>query len=159
MKSVFMKYFTYLIIIIVAAAIIAGFFILGTPQEERLRKLDDRRIGDLQTIQWQVIDYWQNKNKLPEKLADLIDPTRGVVVPVDPETGAEYEYLVKAELEFTLCATFSLENSSSPILDNVARPMTYEKAIPIGSDNWQHAAGRACFERAIDPDFYKKPMM
>ncbi len=153
-----MRYFTYLIIAIVAAAIIAGFFILGTPQEERLRKLDDLRISDLQNIEWQIITYWQAKGQLPEKLADLIDSTRGVIIPVDPETGAEYEYLVKAELEFTLCAIFST-SGPGPNLDNVARPMVYEKPIPTGSDNWQHTAGRTCFDRVIDPDFYKKPTM
>jgi hypothetical protein len=150
-----MKLFNYLIIGIVILAIVVGFFILGTPKSERLRRLDERRVSDLQSIQWQVINYWQTKNELPEGLSALEDSTTGVRSPVDPETGLIYEYKIipEKDLTFELCANFKTDTSSSITKDSISRPvMPYE----IGSEawNWQHPIGRFCFERTIDPEQY-----
>lgn len=155
-----MKLFTYLIIAVVAVSIIAGFFILGTPQAERMRRFDDTRVGDLQNLQYQIIGYWQNKGKLPESLDALVDQTQGTRPPVDPETAAAYEYKIirDKKLTFELCANFSTENvsagSENPI--DVTRPAPVYG--PKGGEpvewNWQHKIGQTCFERTIDPDFF-----
>jgi len=149
-----MKYFIYTIITLVAVAIIAGFFVAGSPTRQRLIRFDSQRINDLQYIQSEIINYWQSKSKLPARLTDLNDSLRGVNVPKDPEIGGEYEYSIKAPLSFSLCANFnySLSGNSSP---GVMKP------VPVGSygtgiaDNWEHSAGRVCFDRTIDKDFYK----
>ena len=150
-----MKIFTYIIIAVVAISIVAGFFVLGTPQAERLKKLDDTRISNLQDIQWQIINYWQTKKTLPENLDLLVNETQGTRPPVDPETQSVYEYKIldSKKLTFELCATFAAENSS---MANESQP----KVIygPYGQEpaqwNWQHKIGRTCFERTIDPDMY-----
>lgn len=151
-----MKLFNYLIIGIVILAIVVGFFILSTPKSERLRRLDERRVSDLQSIQWQVINYWQTKNELPEGLSSLEDQTTGVRPPVDPETGLIYEYKIipEKDLTFELCADFKTNSSSSIDAKNVlSRPMMpYE--IGLEAWNWQHSAGHFCFERTIDPEQY-----
>ncbi len=145
-----MKYFVILISLIIASAVIAGFFIVGSPQEQRLLKFDERRVQDLQLIQSELINYWANKEKLPNSLTDLRDDLRGFSMPKDPQTNDEYGYEVRGELNFALCATFS--NSSPEI--SAPKPAYPE---PIYQESWQHQAGHACFERKIDPEIYGKP--
>lgn len=153
-----MKLFSYIVIAVVGISIIAGFFVLGTPKEERMRRFDSQRISDLQTIQWQVINYWQAKGKLPESLSTLVDETQGVRPPIDPETGTAYEYKIidEEKLTFELCANFKTQNSASEAEDVAKSSRSYG---PYGPEpvnwNWQHGADRTCFERTIDPDTYK----
>ena len=154
------KIFIYAVIAIVAIAVIAGFFIVGSPQSERLRRFDDQRVSDLQIIQGQIIYYWQNKEKLPATLNDLKDPISGFNPGKDPETGADYAYQVKGELEFSLCANFNLFNmpsvESSESVKPYAERLTYPSQYYPSSDyNWEHGAGLVCFERKIDPELYK----
>lgn len=100
-------------LVLFLTAIIWSFMVMGSPAKQRLLRLDDRRIQDLQNIQWQVINYWQRKEKLPDDLKDLKDPLSGYSLPVDPdfEKGKVYEYYRSEpmkNLKFELCATFSL---------------------------------------------------
>lgn len=141
------RYVTWGVAVLVVATITAGFFIVGTPQSARQMRLDDQRINDLQSIQSQITYFYQQKRALPGSLSQLQDPLLGFMVPVDPVTGAAYEYAKTADLAFELCATFGAEGTGS----QYATP-----ASPYGNvqDNWQHGAGRVCFERMIDPAFY-----
>lgn len=139
------KNFVRIVSGVVAVATIGGFFLIGSPQETRLRRFDEQRVGDLQNIQFQIISYWQNKSRLPEKLSDLQDPIAGYVIPADPQTGSSYEYQAKGELIFEICATFSRPSSKT----NSRQP----KLFP-SSQNWAHEAGRTCFERTIDKERY-----
>ena len=50
--------------VLVLVTIIAGFFIIGTPQQMRVQKQDAIRLQDLQNIQWQIVNYWQQKESL-----------------------------------------------------------------------------------------------
>ena len=145
-----MKYFVIIISLIIAIGVVAGFFIVGSPQEERLRKFDERRAQDLQTIQQEIINYWTSKEQLPNTLADLRDDIRGFVPPKDPETGVDYSYEVKDKqnLVVTLCANFA---RPSPNI-SVPRPAYPE---PYYQQSWEHKEGYVCFERKIDPEIYK----
>lgn len=148
-----MRYFIYAVIGIVAAAVIAGFFIVGSPQEERLRRFDERRTQDLQFLQSEIINYWVNKEELPAALDLLKDDIRGVSAPRDPETGAEYGYEVKGELAFSLCADFNLSNPED--ISSSVPPKPIAPAGYYGEANWNHQAGSVCFDRKIDKDIYK----
>ena len=151
-----MKYFIYTVIAVVAAMIIVGFFIVGSPKEERMRQFDERRVNDLSSLQYEVINYWQSKLKLPAKLDDLNSDIRGFTVYTDPETGAPYEYAIKGDKTFELCATFGLQSDDTAIVQNPfpASPAGAPKYKDGYRESWKHAAGRTCFERTIDPDLY-----
>lgn len=139
-------------VLIVVAVIIGGFVIVGSPAEQRAIRFDEQRVQNLQSIQYQVINYWQKKSTLPAHLADLNDPISSYVVPVDPETGNAYGYSVKNANSFELCATFGassdLENSGQ--IYNA--PMI--PALSGQSDSWSHAVGQTCFTRTIDSALY-----
>jgi hypothetical protein len=153
-------------IVLVLAAIIAGFIAVGSPASQRAYRFDTQRVNDLTSIQGQVVSYWQQKNeKLPATLADLNDPLSWFTVPLDPETKASYEYSVKSDLSFELCATFSRATRDDEGRGeygygkggvSMAYP-AYDVGYPIISDqdNWKHEEGRTCFTRTIDPDRYQ----
>ena len=135
--------------IFVFAAIVYGFVVMGSPSTQRSLRFDERRTADLQTIQWQVVNYWQQKGKIPETLSQLEDPISGFKVPSDPSTKQPYEYSaqVKGDPVFNLCATFE-RPSAAP---SMAKPYYPPER---GMETWEHGAGRTCFERAIDWELY-----
>ncbi len=138
---------------LVLVTIVAGFFIIGTPQQIRAEKQDALRLSDLQNLQWQVVNYWQQKEKLPVNLSELNDPISGPMISADPETGASYEYKATGAMSFEICATFNKEGGTAN--RSIGKPMTDPTmgGSPI-ADNWEHGAGRQCFERTIDPERY-----
>ena len=162
-----LKIFAWSSGIIILASLILGFVIIGSPWQARLRRFDEQRISNLQEIQWRVVDFWQRNRKLPESLETLKGDlyAGGNVFQVDPETGQQYEYRRVADLKFELCGKFSTDSKEIGSFSN-----KYPKAAPVpagvsgpavagvkGNESWEHAIGRACFERVIDPALYPQP--
>jgi hypothetical protein len=140
---------------VILIAIIAGFFIIGTPKEQRAMRMDEQRVYDLQSIQNSTLDYWIRKDVLPETLATLQDPFSGYVAPVDPLTGESYEYTVKGDLEFEMCAVFQTDNPAGMNPNGGVYPRAVYNVYSDSSfDIWTHGVGRTCFTRVIDPDLY-----
>ena len=136
--------FQAVIIGVVVLALGYGFYLAGSPQNQRLTRFDDSKINHLQTIQNQIVYYWQQKGSLPTTLAGLNDSISGFSVPVDPQSNQPYEYSVTGVRAFQLCATF---NHNTVDL-TVPVPQVYPYY------NWQHGVGRVCFDRTIDPTLY-----
>lgn len=136
----------------VVIAIVVGFLVMGSPYTQKEKRFDAERVSGLQTIQSQIISYWQAKQKLPATLTEIKDPLSGVTIPVDPISQAQYEYIVKGKTSFQLCATFSRETPAGAGMPGYAIPAAPSQKGT--SDNWQHSAGRACFDRTIDPELY-----
>ena len=137
---------------VVLVSIILGFFIIGTPATQRERRFDEERISDLQMMQSEIVNYWDQKDVLPQSLSDLENSISGYKVQKDPETGESYEYRVISDLTFELCATFKRSSNDFGVVSVPLEP-DYYRAFS-SSYNWEHEAGRTCFERTIDPDLY-----
>jgi len=137
--------------VLAVATIVAGFVMFGTPQAARQYRFDEQRINDLQNIQYQITNYWQYKQSLPNSLSDLNNALNGYQVPTDPQTGQPYEYTRYSPLDFGLCSTFSRGTYSTATVPEYAALGT-----PSGrnADNWAHSAGHTCFSRSIDPQLY-----
>lgn len=160
--------FRIIAVVIVLASLITGFIVMGSPGTQRKIRLDQQKVNDLQTIQWQVINYWQQKEVLPAQLEQLNDDISGYYAPVDSETGQPYEYRVitgGTNPSFELCANFNLESKQDPRYENDDRPIPVDIGGGIGStsvtketlyreNNWQHGEGKTCFTRTIDPELY-----
>lgn len=142
------KLFASIAGLIVIASIVGGFFIMGSPMTQRLLRFDQQKVSDLQTIQWQVVNYWQQKQSLPTSLDQLRDPISGFIPPIDPQSGLAYEYKPLSNLSFELCASFNLEGGANGRMSSIPQPLGAEQF------NWQHESGRTCFERTIDPQLY-----
>ena len=147
------KYFAWATGVIILIAVVGAFFIVGSPQSARLAQFDQQKISDLQGIQYQIVNYWQSKESLPNSLSDLNDPISSFIVPVDPQTNQPYEYNVKdaENLTFELCATFNKEGKDQY---GQYRFSSIPVSVKGVADNWTHSAGRVCFERTIDKQLY-----
>jgi len=148
--------------VLIVVTIGAGFLILGTPGQVRMYRFDDQKVQDLTNIQYQIVNYWQQKEKLPATLSDLNDPISGNSVPFDPQSGQPYKYSVLGPTSFELCATFNAVTQQGEMQNNgrsipIAAP-TGPAANAVGEDlyslPWIHAAGETCFARTIDPQRY-----
>ena len=120
---------------------------MGSPAQIRQQKLDDQRVQDLQNIQYQIINYWQQKGSLPDSIDQLEDPLANWQMPVDPVTAEPYTYTRNSPLDFQLCANFETMGSS-----RIIQPTSYSSDPTI--DNWEHEVGQSCFSRSIDPQRY-----
>lgn len=133
--------------------ILWGFFIAGSPFAERAKRFDERRVQHLQTLQSEIINFWQAKEKLPVSLDELRDDIRGFAPPKDPETDAPYRYTVEDNNKFILCATF--KTSATENTDIVSKRIAVTPdGYPYYGETWLHGAEEKCFVRTIDPDLY-----
>lgn len=144
--------------LIAVIAIIAGFFIIGSPTDVRMLRYDEQKTSDLQNLQYQIVNYWQQKQVLPGSLDELADPISGFMMPLDPQTNEPYRYEPTGDTSFTLCATFnreSVDTKGQGVYPTIGyRDMAVSYPGMGVSDNWKHTAGETCFERTIDPDLY-----
>ncbi|PIR52192.1 hypothetical protein COU77_01580 [Candidatus Peregrinibacteria bacterium CG10_big_fil_rev_8_21_14_0_10_49_16] len=143
------RLFATIATLIVAIAIVGGFVLAGSPQSERIRRIDERRIEDLRMInneiltilfegrpfEPRIISPETGKEMLPEMKRPLPTSLQEVqeqalyqrVNILDPVSGEEYEYQVLDETNYELCALFDMER--------------------VGDFDifWDHPAGRHCF--------------
>lgn len=151
-KSKTPKILAWILSFVVLASIIAGFFIIGTPAEQRQRRFDEQRVTNLQILQDQIINYWVRKEALPQNLSELEDSISGFVVPVDPESDLVYEYIVIDTLSFELCATFK---TSTEDFGSTSQGSKYFYPYDSFQQRWKHEAERTCFTRTVEPELYK----
>lgn len=142
------KFWSLVVSAIVLLSVIGGFVLIGSPSTQRAKNYDNRRVADLQTIQWQIINYYQSKGVTPTSLIDLDDPLSGFVTPTDPESSSPYTYNKISNVKFSLCADFNLASNDNQLNNS---KIMYEI-----DQNWIHGEGVVCFERTIDPDRYPR---
>lgn len=150
-QNVFNKSFAAIVALIIVGSIVGGFAIIGSPMKARLMRFDDRKISDLTTIQNQLTYFFQQKEGLPQTIGDLNDPLTNFAVPVDPQSGKQYEYTLLSPVSFRLCAEFNLpsdEKRNARYQEYMSMPYPYDATFYT----WKHDAGLQCFDRTIDPD-------
>lgn len=156
------KLYAGIAVVFVITTIVFSFVVIGSPKEQRMWRMDERRVQDLQTIQWQVAGYWQQKGTLPMSLESMNNPLQSIVIPMDPEfqKGLAYEYTSTGPLSFELCATFSLPRKEGFVENgyayDVARDVSVSKPSALWSDSFAHETGRTCFTRTIDTDMFPR---
>ena len=121
--------------IVVLAVIVVAITLLDSPAQERLQRLDDRRVSDLREIAYAVDAYWTREGVLPPSLDTLANEERIIRGLADPETGESYEYRILGSNSYELCAIFAGEMD------------TGERDVPYGFV-WSHGPGRQCFQLA-----------
>jgi hypothetical protein len=124
--------------IVVAAAVVGGVWVMGSPSEQRLRRMDAQRVEDLRVIAGYVKVYWKRHERVPATLEELSGEPGVRFTSKDPATGAGYEYQAGEGDAYRLCATFARDSDTG----EGARSLLYG-----GFDEWNHGAGRQCFDR------------
>lgn len=123
----------------VVVALVAAFFMLGTPQTARIRKLDDKRVTDLGQLQMAIESKFHRTHRLPASLFELEGrgTSHQVEIPNDPVTHAPYEYVRVDSLHYQLGATFETADTLDAQGESVAR-------------RWRHTSGRQMFDRSME---------
>ena len=140
-------------LVLIIATVASGILIMGTPSQVRLYRFDQQKVDDLTSIQWQVVNYWQQHTALPATLGALNDPISNYQAPVDAQTNAPYTYTVINAHSFKLCATFNAETQALSASD-LSMPVAGVYGKDLMNDSWWHGAGEVCFNRTIDPTRY-----
>lgn len=115
--------------IVIIIALAAGFFIVGSPTEARLLRLDRQRLDAVQSLSRFIGQYHQLHGKLPASL-DQLSLDSNIIASVridDPESGKQFGYRATGKDKYELCAEFS-------------RTSGQEIAAA-----WRHGPGRHCF--------------
>jgi hypothetical protein len=120
---------------VVVTAVIGGLILLGSPTQERMRRLDARRVVDLRAVASAVDLYWTRHGSLPSSPEELSKEPGVSVKPLDPETGHRYEYRILSGNTYELCAHFAHDAA--------------EEQGTLHKDFWSHGAGRQCFRLEV----------
>jgi hypothetical protein len=117
-----------LAVVMVAASVLWGLMIIGTPEQQREKKYDEKRIADLQGIAGSIDRYFTRHQSLPVHLDDLKKEPGSSIRKVDPKTAIAYTFTRRSADSYELCAEFSAES------DEEIKSM------------WAHHAGHNCFQ-------------
>jgi hypothetical protein len=120
--------------VVVVAVVLTGVVMLGPPSEQRARRLDQRRVLELQGLGRSIDGYRKMKGRLPGALADISRESGAAgSVPADPITGVAYIYRVVDPDRYEICAIFDRASDRQ-----------------FAGDLWAHSAGLHCFTRKAD---------
>lgn len=119
-------------VITVIAAVGVGLSILGSPMEERARRVDNRRVEDLQGIVGATDLYWTRHSRLPVSLDELTAEPGVRIKIADPANSETYGYQAVDSIHYQLCANF--EQVSGETSSNSERNL------------WAHSSGPQCFQ-------------
>ena len=127
--------------VIVIATLAAALWVMESPSMQRDRRLDQRRIDDLQGIV-AAVEAWHARTKQvpPSLLALSAEPVLSLPGK-DPVSGEPYAYQATSANGYRLCAVFATSTA-----DAGADAGPYR----VHDSRWLHPAGRHCFDRSID---------
>lgn len=146
MKITGLKIFAAIVTVFVVAAIVTAFVVVGSPSQERARRMDNQRSNDLQQLSWAVSNYYAQMKTLPSSIDDMrTAPNLYVQSIVDPQTGKMYEYRKTGAMSYEVCATFETEQAGNN--PNYAQPVM--KGLP--DLYFTHGIGRHCVPQTVAP--------
>ena len=150
----------------VIAAVVVGLFVLGSPKEERARRVDNRRVADLNGIVSATDLYWTRHSQLPESLDDLAAEPGVRISTGDPASSDGYGYQPLDSARYEVCATFERESGETS-RDPMTIPLIIQESCqachrqasvapnrvgePIAAHRqlhslWAHGSGPQCFQ-------------
>ncbi|PIZ94837.1 MAG: hypothetical protein COX81_02430 [Candidatus Magasanikbacteria bacterium CG_4_10_14_0_2_um_filter_37_12] len=143
-KKIFLLYYSGTISLIFGF-IFGGFFLVGSPAQQRMARLDNERVSNLESIYYNLESYYADKGTLPTNLEFLNKSPNYFANILDPETGYNYKYNILTENKYQLCAIFALEN-----IDKNSNGVMVTRPIKVGYDSgpsfWKHGSGEQCFD-------------
>lgn len=150
----------------VVAAVAFGLVLLGSPAQERARRIDDRRVADLHGIAAASNLYWSRHSRLPASLDDLTAAPGLRINTRDPVSSETYGYQALDTLRYEVCATFDGESPAVPGEPPPVPPVVQmscqgcHAAARIQVDDpftgqlnprdlWTYGIGRQCFQMQV----------
>ncbi len=121
--------------LVTAAAIAAGIWVIDSPSQQRLKRLDAARLSHLQTLELAANNYWRENDALPPNILALVAQPGMLLTQKDPSGGPDYVYRPLDATHYELCAQFDTSSA---------------RETPRGlAGEWAHPAGNHCFRRSV----------
>lgn len=124
---------------IVVFAVAGGLYLLGSPAQQRAKRVDAARVNDLRVITRAVDLYWRRHKVLPDTLQVLVAEPGLRFSIHDPASGQLYGYRVTGKQAYQLCAVFSRDSGEE------GQRLSYLADRGI----WTHGAGKRCFDLKV----------
>jgi hypothetical protein len=124
--------------LVAVATVAVAIGVMGPPSAQREAKLDGKRVRDLHRIADVIERHVQRNDALPPDLATLATQPGQHLAIVDPVDGSSYVYEITGEHSFRLCAVFATDTA-----------LTGGGGYPQFDGEWNHGAGRQCFDRRV----------
>lgn len=127
------------------ASMIGGVLVVGSPSDQKGKRFDETRISDLQSIQSDIDDQFDDTNRpLPETLSEFYNDEYLNELH-DPEFNQVYQYVKTGNDSYKLCDSFG----SSSDMYMVKLRKVYGGNAENTTDVWAHDKGYKCFEFTI----------
>lgn len=128
--------FFYGTLAIVLAAFVFSLIFVEAPRQARARRLDERLVSNIYTLESTVNDYYAQNGRLPASLEELRSGNLMIspAVFLDPETKAPISYVRQGESEFRFCASFRSDS----------RDQSEREAFSYQVNSKEHRAGYQC---------------
>lgn len=129
-------------IAIAAIALIAAFFFIDSPLVVRDQKFDQAVINKFSQIDYAINAYYGENKKLPADLNALANGGSTYYILAadiaDPATGKAFDYNLKADNTYELCATFKTVN----------KDQANDKSVYVDT-RWLHDSGYQCLKQRV----------
>ena len=144
-KSRVLQIFSYFVVVVVVTSVIGAFFVTGSPAEERVRRLDNKRVQVLEEMTFAVEVYYRDHDVIPANIDDIYANFSQYSNDLLADAGGTFEYEAVGEFEYKLCTTFERESMTT---SQYREPRIISPVMEKTLD-WNHSEGYTCFEREV----------
>lgn len=123
--------------IVIILSLVLGFYFNVSPSVSRAQREDQERVSRLQSIHYEVEQYYQENAALPESLEDIQDRLYNDQT-MDPVTDEPFAYRTVDQDTYEICADFELSNRDRQ-----------QNGRYWANPDWLHDAGEVCFEKTM----------
>lgn len=148
------KIYTTILLFFALIIVVVGFYIIGSPFQAKQQRLDETRVGHLQSLDSHIEDYYYENKELPGSLKGLKDGIEADIlinsssskkntyrkynILIDPVTKKSYGYKKTGQLTYKLCANFSTKTTEN-----------FDQNGFGVSEKWLHPKGKHCFNKDV----------
>ncbi|HOZ53353.1 MAG TPA: DUF5671 domain-containing protein [bacterium] len=140
-KDKIMKVFFFSSVSLVIIVFISSWFFVESPKMARERKIDEKVLNNIHSLESYINSYYEKKKELPNDLSainSVIEVANFDQFLVNPINGEKIEYKKIGEREFELCANFRTDSYESK--RNEAYP------VYVGDGSKVYVKGWNCFK-------------
>lgn len=129
--------------ILAICTLAAGFFLMGSPFEQKGIQEDSALANDLSSINYEIKQFYSENNRLPSNFAEL-DVTQDEYATKNIFSYGKAQYRIITPLTYQLCGLFQTD-SKQPIRKNMNNPNTFSANFNI------HKKGVYCITQNVIP--------
>lgn len=139
-KDKVINIYFYVSLTVVIATFVFSLFIVESPTATRNRLLDEAILNNFSSVDSALNSYYAQYGKLPAVLDELSKVDKYLISSnlVDASTNKQFEYKIKGDKTYELCATFKASNKNQQSSTN--------KYL---NERWPHDAGYQCVSQQI----------